>query len=62
MPVAFADPEAWEAWLDPALDGHAAQELLVPLASDAIMVSPANPILNSGRHEGRDCLLVAQAA
>ena len=31
MPVMLADDKAWEGWLDPALDGEAASELLAPL-------------------------------
>ena len=56
MPVILADPEAWECWLDPAVDGEAARELLVPLPSERMVARPANPILNSPRHEGPDCL------
>lgn len=56
MPVILADPEAWEAWLDPALPAEATRELLVPLVGERMMVRPANPIVNSARHEGPDCL------
>jgi putative SOS response-associated peptidase YedK len=56
MPVILADPEAWECWLDPAVDGEAARELLVPVPSERMVARPANPILNSPRHEGPDCL------
>jgi putative SOS response-associated peptidase YedK len=42
MPVVLADPEAWEAWLDPALAGEVAQELLVPLPSERLTASPAD--------------------
>jgi putative SOS response-associated peptidase YedK len=56
MPVVLGDAEAWEAWLDPALDGPAVKELLVPLQADLLTVRPANPVVNSGRHEGSDCL------
>ena len=56
MPVILADPEAWECWLDPAVDGEAARALLVPLPSERMAARPANPILNSPRHEGPDCL------
>jgi putative SOS response-associated peptidase YedK len=61
MPVMLTEPAAWEAWLDPALDGRAASELLVPLTPELMAARPANPVVNSGRHEGSDCL-VAQAA
>ena len=56
MPVILADAGAWECWLDPAVDGEAARELLVPLPSERMVARPANPILNSPRHEGPDCL------
>jgi putative SOS response-associated peptidase YedK len=62
MPVVLADADGWDAWLDPALDGQAVSELLQPLASDRLVVRHANPILNSARHEGPDCLVVARAA
>jgi putative SOS response-associated peptidase YedK len=61
MPVILADPEAWEWWLDPAVTADAARELLVPLPSEIMVVRPANPIVNSGRHEGPDCLLALAA-
>ena len=41
MPVVLAEPAGWEAWLDPALDGPAVSELLVPLPSDRLAVRPA---------------------
>jgi len=56
MPVVLADPAAWDAWLDPALDGDAVVELLTPLPADRLAVQPANPVVNSARHEGPDCL------
>jgi putative SOS response-associated peptidase YedK len=61
MPVILADGDAWEAWLDPALDAEAARDLLVPLPAERMTVHPANPIVNSGRHEGSDCLLALAA-
>ena len=36
MPVVLAEPAAWEAWLDPELDGEGVCELLAPLPSAAI--------------------------
>jgi putative SOS response-associated peptidase YedK len=59
MPVMLADAESWEAWLDPALDAAAARELLVPLGAERMTVRPADPIMNSARHEGPDCLRLA---
>jgi putative SOS response-associated peptidase YedK len=61
MPVILADAEAWEGWLEPAVDTAAACELLVPVPSERMMVRPANPILNSARHEGPDCLTAIAA-
>jgi putative SOS response-associated peptidase YedK len=59
MPVVLPEPAEWETWLDPALDGTAACELLGPLRPGRVSVRPANPIVNSGRHEGPDCLAAA---
>jgi putative SOS response-associated peptidase YedK len=56
MPAVLADPTDWVTWLDAELDGAAACELLLPLPSDLLSVRPANPIVNSARHEGPDCL------
>jgi putative SOS response-associated peptidase YedK len=56
MPVILADPEAWECWLDPAVDREAARVLLVPFPTELMVGRPANPMLNSARHEGPDCL------
>ena len=59
MPVVLCEPEAWQVWLDPRLGGEAVCDLLVPLASERLDVRPANPVVNSGRHEGPDCLAAA---
>jgi putative SOS response-associated peptidase YedK len=56
MPVLLTDPGSWEAWLDSRLDGPAVTELLTPLPSDRLRVQPANPVVNSARHDGPDCL------
>jgi putative SOS response-associated peptidase YedK len=61
MPVILADPDALQCWLEPAVDGEAARELLVPLPSERMVVQPANPIVNSARHEGADCLAALAA-
>jgi putative SOS response-associated peptidase YedK len=61
MPVLLADLEACETWLDPAINAGAACELLVPLQEERMMVRPANPIVNSARHEGSDCLAALAA-
>jgi putative SOS response-associated peptidase YedK len=56
MPVILADPEACDAWLEPTLAAAAVSELLVPAPSDRMTVRPANPVVNSARYEGPDCL------
>jgi putative SOS response-associated peptidase YedK len=61
MPVLLADLEACETWLDPAINPGAACELLAPLQAERMMVRPANPIVNSARHEGSDCLAALAA-
>jgi putative SOS response-associated peptidase YedK len=61
MPVILADSEAWETWLDSAIHSSAACDLLVPLLADRMMVRAANPIVNSARHEGPDCLAALAA-
>jgi putative SOS response-associated peptidase YedK len=61
MPVILADAGAWGAWLDPAVSAPDAQEILVPLASERMTVQLANPVVNSARHEGPDCLAALAA-
>jgi putative SOS response-associated peptidase YedK len=61
MPVIMADPEAWDSWLDPAVDAAAACELLAPLPAGRMAVQAANPVVNSARHEGPDCLSAVAA-
>ena len=61
MPVVLADAETWETWLDPAVHAGAASELLVPLVAEKMVVRPGNPIVNSARHEGPDCLAAIAA-
>jgi putative SOS response-associated peptidase YedK len=56
MPVMLPDPGAWSGWLDPAVDAASARELLVPFGADRMSVRTANPIVNSARHEGAECL------
>jgi putative SOS response-associated peptidase YedK len=56
MPVVLNDPAAWNAWLDPALDGDAVSELLRPLPSSELSVRPANALVNSVRNDGPGCL------
>jgi putative SOS response-associated peptidase YedK len=57
MPVVLPDAAAWEAWLDPALDGDAVAPLLSPLPAGAMRMAPANPVVNVADHEGPDCLV-----
>lgn len=59
MPVVLAEPAAWEAWLDPALDAAAVAPLLAPLPAESMQVTPANPVMNHPGHEGPDSLVVA---
>jgi putative SOS response-associated peptidase YedK len=59
MPVILADTQAWEAWLDPAIPAGSLRELLAPLPSELMHARPANPVVNSSRHEGSDCLALA---
>jgi putative SOS response-associated peptidase YedK len=59
MPVVLADPSGWDAWLDPRLDGHDVSALLGPLPSERLAVRPANPLLNSVRNDGPECLVDA---
>ena len=56
MPVVLTEPAAWEAWLDPELDGPAAVELLAPLAAERLELRPAHPVVNSSASEGPECL------
>ena len=59
MPALLTEPEAWETWLDPALDAGAVAPLLAPLPTVELEVARANPVLNHPDHEGPDCLVVA---
>jgi putative SOS response-associated peptidase YedK len=61
MPVMLTDSEGWEGWLDAAVSAAAACELLVPAPSERMIARPANPIVNSARHEGSDCLTALAA-
>ena len=56
MPVVLPDPGAWDAWLDPAVDGPAATQLLAPLPSPELAVRAANPVVNRAGHDAPDCL------
>ena len=41
MPVLLSDPAAWEAWLDPALEGEAVAPLLRPFPAELMAVAEA---------------------
>ena len=56
MPVVLREPQRWEAWLDPALDGAAVSALLAPLPSEELCVRPASRLVNSVANDGPDCL------
>lgn len=56
MPVVLGGPPAWQAWLDPGLDGAAASELLGPLPAEQLAVRPASPLVNSVANDGPECL------
>jgi putative SOS response-associated peptidase YedK len=45
MPVVLAEPDAWEAWLDPKLSAQDVAALLAPLPAGALEVAPADPAL-----------------
>lgn len=59
MPVILADPGAWEAWLDPSLAPEDVRAMLAPLDPGRMVARAANPIVNSAKHEGPDCLAPA---
>jgi putative SOS response-associated peptidase YedK len=46
MPVILADPDAWHAWLDPALGAAEALELCGALPAERMSARPANPAVN----------------
>jgi putative SOS response-associated peptidase YedK len=56
MPVVLADAAAWEAWLDPELDGAAVAPLLGPFPAASMRMARANPVVNAADYEGPDCL------
>jgi putative SOS response-associated peptidase YedK len=56
MPVVLTEPAGWDAWLDPGLGGEEVSALLAPLPSRELAVRAANPVVNSVRNDGPDCL------
>jgi putative SOS response-associated peptidase YedK len=58
MPVIVA-PEHYDAWLDPETPEAELEALLKPYPADLMGVAAANPILNSPKHDGPECLEAA---
>jgi putative SOS response-associated peptidase YedK len=56
MPCVLAGPHEEAAWLDPALDGRAAAELLRPLPVERVTVVPASREVNRAGREGPELL------
>jgi putative SOS response-associated peptidase YedK len=56
MPVVLDGDDARAAWLDPSLDAGGVGELLAPLPDARLRVRPANPLVNSVRNDGPQCL------
>jgi putative SOS response-associated peptidase YedK len=54
MPVVLAGPDVEAAWLDPRVDGAAAQSLCVPLADERTSAQPANPRVNRSGPDNDD--------
>jgi putative SOS response-associated peptidase YedK len=64
MPVILADPDARQAWLDPALDAEEALELCGALPAERLSAQPANPAVNKAGDldaEGPELLLAPNA-
>jgi putative SOS response-associated peptidase YedK len=55
MPV-ILDPYRYHAWLDPATSVAEVQCWMVPWPAEDMTMVPANPIVNSPRNEGPECL------
>lgn len=58
MPVILA-PEHYNVWLDPNTPVKEAEMLLKPFPAELMRVAAANPILNSPKHDGPECLEAA---
>jgi putative SOS response-associated peptidase YedK len=58
MPV-ILDPPRYHAWLDPVTTGAEVQWWLAPWPAEDMTMVPANPIVNSPRNEGPQCLEAA---
>jgi putative SOS response-associated peptidase YedK len=58
MPV-IVPPEQYGAWLDPKTPLATLEAMLKPYPADAMRVAAANPILNSPKNDGPECLEAA---
>ena len=58
MPVILA-PEHYATWLDPETPQKDLEALLKPYSTELMKVAAANPILNSPKHDGPECLEAA---
>ena len=51
MPVVI-EPEAWEAWLDPEVDGAELRHLLAPAPAGLLQATPVRPLVNAVANDG----------
>jgi putative SOS response-associated peptidase YedK len=58
MPVIVA-PKGYGAWLDPETPEVELEALLKPYPADVMRVAAANPVLNSPKNDGPECLEAA---
>ncbi|HEX2015348.1 MAG TPA: SOS response-associated peptidase [Solirubrobacteraceae bacterium] len=61
MPVILPGPEQWSEWLHGDLDGDRLARLAQPLEPSRLNVRRANPLVNSVRNDGPECLEAALA-
>jgi putative SOS response-associated peptidase YedK len=61
MPV-ILPREAWAAWLNPATEAGALQELLVPYPAAEMSCRQVSDVVNSSRNEGPACVEPAPAS
>lgn len=61
MPV-ILDRDQWQAWLHPAADARDLDRLMAEGASAALRIRPVSRVVNSGRHDGPECLETAASA
>ena len=55
MPVILS-PGDYDAWLDPAKTPAKLSYLFEPFPADEMVSYAVNPVVNSTRHEGADCI------